>query len=163
MLRTASFDETGRYRYTLARRWAPGGVVVCFVMLNPSTADAEQDDPTIRRCIAFAKEWGYAGLVVVNIFALRSTDPAQLRIASDPVGPLNDTAIKRAMTRSGSVVFAWGNHGALHGRGARVAAWRPGALCLGVTSLQQPRHPLYVSGATRPRKYRAPAALCLSG
>lgn len=79
MERAAEFSGCGRYRYSLRRRWADGGPPACWIMLNPSTADAEKDAPTIRRCIGFSKAWGHNALVVVNLFALRSTDPTALR------------------------------------------------------------------------------------
>jgi hypothetical protein len=83
----ASYDRTRRYRYTLHRRLAGGAGRLCFCMLNPSTADARVDDPTVRRCVGYALAWGFAELECVNIFALRSTDPRALARADDPVGP----------------------------------------------------------------------------
>src|SRR5581483_9586135 len=97
------------YRYSLARFFGDGGVVN-FIMLNPSTADAETDDPTIRRCLGFAKAWGYGTLVVTNLFAYRATDPAELAKAGDPVGPDNDTRLWSEAQLSDLVVCAWGNH-----------------------------------------------------
>lgn len=149
------FDARGRYRYRLWRRWRASGPVVAFVMLNPSTADAERDDPTIRRCTGFARAWGFAAMTVVNLFALRATDPARLRRARDPVGPDNDRHIAAAAAGSDAVVLAWGNHGALGGRDRAVldllAGSRPS--CLGVTGSGQPRHPLYLRRATRRRPF----------
>ncbi len=116
----ATFDPTRTYRYSLTRRWAPGGTRACWIMLNPSTADAEQDDPTIRRCIGFSKLWGHSELVVVNLFALRSTDPAALASHGDPIGPHNDFAIEEAGLTSAHVVCAWGRHGALRNRAGTV-------------------------------------------
>ncbi|MEC9374624.1 MAG: DUF1643 domain-containing protein, partial [Planctomycetota bacterium] len=123
MRRTALFDPTGRYRYRLTRRFpdAPAdGPAACFVMLNPSTADAERDDPTIRRCIGFARGWGCATLDVVNLFAFRATRPADLRAAEDPVGPCNQRHVRAAIRRADMVIFAWGDHGALLQRGERL-------------------------------------------
>ena len=149
----ALFDATRRYRYLLWRRWAEAGAVVVFVMLNPSTADAERDDPTIRRCGGFARAWGFAAMTVVNLFALRATDPARLRRARDPIGCDNDRHIAAAAAAGDALVLAWGAHGGLGGRDravlALVADRRPE--CLGVTRAGQPRHPLYLPRATRPR------------
>jgi hypothetical protein len=137
-----------RYRYLLTRGPAGAREHVVFVMLNPSTADQEQDDPTIRRAIGFAHRLGFARLSVVNLFALRATDPAHLYRARDPVGPDNDDAIRAAVAEATLVVAAWGNHGALRGRAAEVAALLPAYHCFGTTRLGQPRHPLYLPYAT---------------
>ena len=88
MERSANFSRCRRYRYALWRRWAPGDDYVLLVGLNPSTADHRRDDPTIRRCIGFARDWGYSGLCVANLFAFRATYPRDLFAADDPVAPL---------------------------------------------------------------------------
>jgi hypothetical protein len=130
-------------------------------MLNPSTASAEADDPTVRRCRHLAAAWGYDRMFVVNLFALRSTDPAALRVARDPVGPANDRAIVRCADRSDLVVAAWGRHGRLDDRDAHVLAiledrslW-----ALDVNADATPRHPLYTPRTTRPRPYETPEVL----
>lgn len=143
----AGFDRSGVYRYTLGRRWADAGGEVCFCLLNPSTADARVLDPTLTRCLGFAQRWGYASMTVVNIFALRSTDPAGLYDTDDPVGPRNDAAIRRSASRADRVVVGWGNHGDLHARGAIVASMlheicEP--MCWDVTKPGHPKHPLYL-------------------
>ena len=153
----AVFDSTARtYRYLLTRIWDPATEPAVFVMLNPSTADAMDDDATIRRLAGktgFARRLGAGGLVVASRFAVCSTDPRVLRHHPDPVGPLNDAFIRQATDRAKAVVVAWGAAGVEHnGRGARVAealrARRSALQCLGVTSTGQPRHPLYLpSGA----------------
>lgn len=122
-------------------------------MLNPSTADASRDDPTIRRCVAFARAWGYGGVEVVNLFALRATHPFYLRASAEPVGPDNDRHILLAARRAEHTVLAWGIHGELGGRGADVLALlsrRTRALCLGWTRQGHPRHPLYLRRDARP-------------
>ncbi|MBX3323589.1 MAG: DUF1643 domain-containing protein [Phycisphaeraceae bacterium] len=149
----ASFDRSGRYRYALQRQWAAGGRRVCFCMLNPSTADASKNDPTVRRCIGYAQRWGFDALEVVNIFALRSTDPRGLYEAADPIGPRNDAAIVRAAERAQLLVLAWGGHGELGGRGrevVRLVSKTKSAMCLGVTQSGEPRHPLYLSQSELP-------------
>lgn len=140
----------GRYRYLLWRRWADADSLL-FIMLNPSTADAAQDDPTIRRCIGFARAWGFGGVEVVNLFAWRATLPRDLARARAPVGPHNDRAIVEAAARSRAVIAAWGVHGALRGREAEVARLLASTRlrCLGTTIEGAPRHPLYVAAKVR--------------
>lgn len=123
-------------------------------MLNPSTADAERDDPTIRACVRLARRWGFGSLVAVNLFALRATDPRMLRRARDPIGPENDAAIVGAAADADLLLAAWGNWGVLHDRGRAVLdllrpLGRPH--CLGLTARGQARHPLYVGSGTRVR------------
>lgn len=142
----ATFDCTGVFRYRLWRRW-DDGPSVCFIMLNPSTADAERDDPTIRRCIRFARDWGYGGLDVVNLFAYRATDPRALRSVADPVGPLNGRAIAEAVEGATLTIAAWG-------------AWPAGTpplsaplYCLGMNRDGSPKHPLYIRADATPVPY----------
>ncbi len=148
----ANIDETGRYRYNLWRTWDPSRRTVAFCMLNPSTADETLEDPTIRRCIGFARSWGFGGVSIVNLFALRSTDPRALYDEPDPVGPYNDSSIAAASGVHALVVAAWGVHGALRGRGEEV---RRRVLLgpvhhLGLTKNGHPRHPLYLRGDLEP-------------
>lgn len=148
--RSAVFDPSRTYRYLLTREWGDGPVMT-FVMLNPSTADAMVDDPTIRRCAGFAKREACTGIAVVNLFALRATDPKSLYSHPDPVGPDNAGFLLRALVADGGpVVAAWGLHGAFHGRGLEVARLLApaGMGCLGVTKAGHPKHPLYVRGDT---------------
>ncbi|MEM9568759.1 MAG: DUF1643 domain-containing protein [Cyanobacteria bacterium P01_E01_bin.34] len=149
----ATFDETGRYRYNLWRLWDKTLPRVAFVMLNPSTADAEVNDPTIRRCIGFARDWGYGSLEVVNLFSYRATRPQQLKQASYPVGERTDEFILAASDRAELLVLAWGNWGTLLNRDQNVLELlgdRP-SYCLDRNRSGQPRHPLYVSRQTQPR------------
>jgi hypothetical protein len=150
MDRAACFDRTGKYRYFLSRRWASKGKHVCFVLLNPSTADAFQDDPTIRRCVGFAKELGGAALAVVNLFALRATDPKELLRAVDPIGPHNTHWLVETIRKSDIAVVGWGAH-LLAGPYARTVIEEnclAGLACLGVNADGSPKHPLYVKGGT---------------
>jgi hypothetical protein len=153
---SAVLSECGRYRYSLTRYLdLDGDESVCtFVMLNPSTADATQNDPTIRRCLGFARAWGYGRLKVVNLYAFRTTDPGFLWLQDDPVGPENDHAISLAFGASDLIVAAWG----AHARVVRLAqfaetfrGWRLHAL--GVTKHGAPRHPLYLRADTTPERY----------
>lgn len=154
--RGAEFSDCETYRYRLWRTWDSRKPPLVFCMLNPSTADAEQDDPTVARCSERARRLGYGGLEVVNLFALRSTDPKALYGHADPVGPKNDSAILSAAER-GNVVCAWGNHGKLQGRDKAVlallrAAGLP-ALALKVSKDGHPSHPLYLSYDLEPTVY----------
>jgi hypothetical protein len=154
----ALYSACGAYRYRLDRSWdaaAPRGVVV---MLNPSTATEAADDPTAARCRVRLRALGFGTLTVVNLFAWRATDPRELVRASDPVGPDNDTAIAEAAAGAALVLCAWGDGGALRGRGPAVAAAlaRNGHRLhiLGLTRAGAPRHPLYVGYAARPVPWR---------
>lgn len=153
MLRSAAtFSPCRTYRYSLTRVWDRDAPACGFVLLNPSTADETANDPTITRCIGFARRWGFGSLLAVNIFALRSTDPKGLKRVDDPVGPGNDRAIKRLIRNADLVVAAWGGHGRYLDRGARVRAMLPDdAVCLGVNADGAPKHPLYLKNSTKPR------------
>jgi hypothetical protein len=150
----AYISECETYRYSLTRDVAPltGAGTVTFVMLNPSTADAEQDDPTIRRCIRFARDWGFARLKVVNLYAYRTTNPRQLKTVADPVGPENDCTIAKVIGGSDLVVCAWGANNA-NGRGEKVLDLIAAPHALGVTDGGMPRHPLYVKANTLPAPF----------
>ncbi|TMG72243.1 MAG: DUF1643 domain-containing protein [Chloroflexi bacterium] len=151
----ASFSRDRRYRYRLWRRWDAARPVVAFVMLNPSTADAARDDPTIRRCIGFARSWGYGRLEVVNLFAYRATDPRSLRHVPDPVGPANLRHLAAATARARLVIAAWGADPSANDAPARKRVLsRPELRCLGLTRSGAPRHPLYVPATARPRRVR---------
>jgi hypothetical protein len=140
---SARFSACRRYRFALWRRWAEGPQVL-FVMLNPSTADEDHDDPTIRRCIGFARSWGFAALAVGNLFAWRCSSPADLRSCPRPVGGSNDKWLLRLQASSAMTVAAWGNHGRLLGRSETVRALLSGMHRLSLTRPGEPRHPLYV-------------------
>ena len=151
---SATFDPTRAYRYHLDRTWDPVGPVVTFVMLNPSTADADVLDPTVRRCVGFARAWGYGSLQVVNLFALRATDPGDLLRAPEPVGAANDRAVVDAATGADRVVVAWGVRGTHRDRASDVGALLVGhgvrIHALGTTKDGHPRHPLYLPRGTAP-------------
>jgi hypothetical protein len=146
----AVISDCGTYRYALMRRWAQG-YPLRFVMLNPSTADATLDDPTIRRCVGFAQREGFAAAIVLNLYAYRATDPKAILTCSDPVGPDNDKYLWNHLFSASEgptpVVAAWGVNAHL-GRVQQVLGlvqgvdWR----CLGTTRDGHPRHPLYVRG-----------------
>ena len=154
---TATFSGDRVHRYLLTRTWDEELPTVNFLMLNPSTADAFRLDPTNRRCVGFAQAWGYGSMVTTNIFAYRSTDPAGLQTATDPVGPDNDEAILSAAGSADLVIAAWGTHGELHNRGATVKTMLDSAgielQLLRLTKHGHPGHPLYVSADTVPSKW----------
>jgi hypothetical protein len=144
----AVLSTCGTYRYSLTRAWPNGSGRCVWVMLNPSKADAADDDPTIRRCVDFSQRWGFSSLEVVNLFAYRETDPKALFSAAnsgvDIDGPENETALFEAILRASRIVVAWGNGGTFRNKGAQMIAWLPrGALCFRMTAQGQPEHPLY--------------------
>lgn len=150
MMNGATISKCGKYRYALTRYWG-GGPMACFIMLNPSTADASVDDPTIRRCIGFAKREGCGSLVVVNLYALRSTDPTALANHPHPTGPEWRGHLDAAIAHTdGPIIAAWGAHPGTSRQATTVLdvltdAGRA-AFCLGKTKDGSPRHPLYVKG-----------------
>lgn len=157
--RGASISECGQYRYGLHRWWGLGDRLI-FVMLNPSTADADVDDPTIRRCVRFARTLGYDGIGVFNLYAYRATKPADLWKADEPTGGQRNDDLLREIghaCRHGSVIAAWGAH-AKADRVAQVLAlphWDK-VKALGITKAGAPRHPLYMPSAAVPTPW-APA------
>jgi hypothetical protein len=143
----AVYSADRRYRYLLIRRWSQRGPTCVCLLLNPSTATAARNDPTVTRCIRLARmpHHGCAALVVVNLFAWRATDPRELARVGDPVGPRNDEFILRHCQPGWLVIAGWGAHGQLHRRGAEITRMLAGAgvelHCLGLTAARQPRHP----------------------
>ncbi len=128
-----------------------------FVMLNPSTADGVEDDPTIRRCVSFAQAWGYDRMEVVNLFAWRATDPREILAMTgigDPIGPANQRHVEAAVWDSGLVVCAWGTHGAHIGHDETVLGWIEDASgvthALRLTKDGHPSHPLYLPASLKP-------------
>ena len=161
---TAEISSDGVYRYSLTRQWGDGETA-CFVMLNPSTADAVHDDPTIRKCVGFAKRWGFGSLEVVNLFAFRATNPAVLRSAPHPIGPLNDDRIELAASRAGRIIAAWGGGGRYLNRGQKVRErlrWLGYEVWAIRKTNGEPWHPLYLPYEEQPiviEKPREPVSL----
>ena len=151
MKTSAVFSPCRTWRYELRRVWDESLPFVAFVGLNPSTADETTDDPTIRRCIAFAKRWGYGGLVMVNLFAFRATDPRDMRAAPSPIGPDNDATLRRVAAEAQLVVAAWGTGGRYFNRDFRVRRLLGPLMALGFTKEGAPRHPLYVRADVEPQ------------
>ena len=141
------------YRYTLWRVWEDNRGYVQFIGLNPSTADETLDDPTIRRCVGFAKVWGYGAICMTNIFAFRATQPPDMFVATDPIGPENDFWLSRTAREASLIVAAWGIHGKYLDRNKDVMALIPGMKCLRFTKGGYPQHPLYIPKNTRLLEY----------
>lgn len=151
--RQTIFSPCRLYRYTLWREWDAALPYVQFVGLNPSTADEVNDDPTIGRCIQFAKDWGYGALCMTNIFAWRDTDPQRMRRAREPIGADNDRWLVEIAKGAGIVLAAWGNHGNHLYRSTKVKWLLPKLHCLAVTKKGQPVHPLYQPSNLKPIAY----------
>lgn len=160
----ATFSPCRRWRYSLTREIADPqfgcldederGGTLTFVGLNPSTADETTDDPTIRRCVRFARDWGFDRLKMMNLYALRSTDPRGLWLADDPVGPENDHALSLAFGGSERIIVAWG----ANARPDRLASFAETFhgwpfWALGLTKDGAPRHPLYMRADVQPVPY----------
>jgi hypothetical protein len=142
----AIIDTTEKYRYSLWRIWDDNLPRVTFVMLNPSTADASKDDPTIRRCINFAKDWGFGSLEVVNLFSYRATNPKELFITEEAVGAENDFYIVQAILRSEKIIVAWGTKGYYLDRNKQVLELLKlyKVYALSLSNEGHPKHPLYI-------------------
>jgi hypothetical protein len=143
------------YRYALWREVAPdlGDKYLMVIGLNPSTADETRDDPTIRKCIKFARDWGYSALCMTNLFAFRATDPREMKCQANPIGPDNDYWLRECASHAAMVVAAWGVNGRHLNRDLKVRGlFLPGQLhCIRMTKkTQMPEHPLYLPGALMP-------------
>jgi hypothetical protein len=153
----ARFSACRRWRYLLWRGWDERKPWANFLMLNPSTADEFQLDPSCTRARNYAERWGFGGVVITNIFAWRATDPEQMKAARDPVGRANDRAILRAAREVSIVVCAWGNHGLHRDRAHSVTEMLKEARVklhvLRMNGCGQPAHPLYLPGTLNPRRW----------
>jgi hypothetical protein len=142
----------GKYRYLLRRKWDENAPQITFVMLNPSIADDNQDDPTLRKCIHFAKSFHCGSLEVVNLFAYRATNPRELKKVADPVGSRNNCYLKLAIKRADLIIVAWGTKGIFQKRNEEVLnliSDKQSLHCLGLTKDGHPRHPLYLRKSTK--------------
>ncbi|MEM8722907.1 MAG: DUF1643 domain-containing protein [Cyanobacteria bacterium P01_G01_bin.39] len=147
---------TGSYRYLLWREWNTTSKTISFIMLNPSRADATLNDPTITRCINFAKSWGYGKLEVVNLFAYRTSKPSLLKQATEPIGKNNDRFILESVEKSDKVILAWGNHGTWQKQDLYTLELLKNhnhLYSLGITKKGCPRHPLYLRSTIKPQRY----------
>ena len=156
----AAISKCGKYRYSLTRIWDESKPKVMFIMLNPSVADSDKDDPTIRRCIGFAKDWGLGGIYVANLFSLIATNPKDLLTAPFIVGVDNERWFKRMSALSNFVVCAWGN-GKIVGKLQKRLdhTWKPLSWVdkplhyLELSNDGTPKHPLYLPKTTQPKAY----------
>lgn len=154
----ATFSPCEQYRYRLWRNWGgdPSNLIA-FCGLNPSTATHEVNDPTVTRCINYAKAWGYSGMFMLNCFAWRDTDPKLMKKAIEPVGIENDEAIRQVVSECSMVVAAWGAHGRYRDRAAKVLELLKDVdlYALRITKTGQPQHPLYLPSKLKPTLWRA--------
>lgn len=151
--RLTIFSPDRVYRYTLWREWSDDPKYVMFIGLNPSTADETKDDNTIRKCVKFAKAWGYGALCMTNVFAYRATDPRKMKAYAEPVGPDNDKWLKECSSKAGLIVAAWGKDGAHMKRDLVVERLISDLQCLGHNGDGTPKHPLYLKDTTKPDTY----------
>jgi len=146
---SAEFSADKAYRYVLRRWWDDSKPYIMFIGLNPSTADDKEDDPTIRRCVQFAKSWGYGGLCMANLFAYRATKPIKMLASYTPIGVDNDIWLKRLTLQADKIVAAWGVHGNHKNRDKAVMSFIPDLYCLGITKNGHPKHPLFLKKNTK--------------
>lgn len=167
--RKTQFSPCRKYRYALWREWDCDLLTGCaddsahateFLMiigLNPSTADETLDDQTIRRCIGFAKAWGYGALCMTNLFAFRATEPEDMKKQENPVGMDNQHHLLQCASSAGLVLAAWGNHGSFRQQDFTVRQWLSGIgitlHCLKLNKDGSPKHPLYVAADTKPKVF----------
>lgn len=149
----AIFSSCKNYRYLLARLWNPLLPTVLFVGLNPSTADSHTNDPTVKRCIDFARQWNYGGLYLTNLFAYRNPHPQQLLQVKDPIGKDNDHFILHYQQFSQRTIIMWGNYGTLLNRHEQVLQLLTDPYCLKINKSGAPAHPLYLRKTTEPFPY----------
>lgn len=166
--RSAIFSPCRKYRYTLWREWpieelfgersaeTKAHQYLMVIGLNPSTADETKDDPTIRRCIGFAKAWGFGALCMTNLFAWRDTDPWAMKRADEPVGEANDAWLSTIARGAGLILAAWGTHGSHLGRDEIIVERLPVMHCLGLNRDDSPKHPLYIKASTEPVQFTFP-------
>ena len=141
------------YRYTLWRVWDEDKGFVQFIGLNPSTADETQDDPTIRRCVGFAKDWGYGSICMTNLFAYRATLPKDMMAAAEPIGSKNDEWLSVTSIYASLIIAAWGTKGVHLGRDKHLLTLIPAMKCLRFTKGGFPEHPLYIPKKIRLLEY----------
>lgn len=154
MNKDAVLSKCRSYRYALWRTWDESKPKVLFIGLNPSTADESTDDQTVRRCIGFAKQWGYGGIVMGNLFAFRSPSPSVMMAAAEPIGPENDTWLRRLQQEAKLTVAVWGNAGSHRNRYTEVMSLFPNLTCLRITKQGQPGHILYLPSDLKPFPYK---------
>jgi hypothetical protein len=153
MKKSAILSDDRLYRYSLSRIWDSSLPTVMFIGLNPSTADETENDPTINRCIGFAKSWGYGGLVMTNLFAFRSTDPKILKSVKEPIGDKNNDWLIQLAKESKIIIAAWGTNGTLLNRDKEIKKLFPTLYCLELSKENHPKHPLYLKKTKTPIRF----------
>lgn len=148
--KSAQLSACRNYRYALWRSWDDSKPRVMFIGLNPSTADEAQDDPTLRRCMNYAQAWGFGSVCIANLFAFRATEPNDMKIAKNPIGPQNDKWLKKLVGQSSLIIAAWGNDGLFLDRSAQVRKFLPELHCLKLNKSGEPAHPLYQKANLNP-------------
>ena len=157
MEKGAEISECSKYRYSLWRIWDKDKPIFTFIGLNPSTADHVQDDPTITRCINFAKSWGGGGIYMANLFAYRATKPQEMMAQEDPIGTQNDEYLHRLASQSKHIIACWGNDGAFKERSAFVKQLLKDKLYyLELNKSGEPKHPLYIHSSTQIKPFLDP-------
>lgn len=150
----AILSNDREYRYRLWRVWDPSEPILPWIMLNPSTADETEDDHTISCCVRFAEDWGYGGIMVGNLFALRATDPSEIRDHPEPIGPENDAHLEAITQEADTVLAAWGTNGDLYDRDQEVVEMLdPAFSVLDTTKHGHPNHPLRMNSDLEPSPF----------
>ncbi len=147
----AVFSKDRHYRYSIWRKWANKSRFVLFICLNPSIADESTDDPTLMKCLKYAKTWGYDGVRIANLFAYVASEPSEMKKAENPIGPDNDAWLVKLSKEASLVIAAWGNDGSFQGRSQQVIKLIPGMHCLKVNKTGEPAHPLYLTDNLKPK------------
>jgi len=154
----AVFSACGQYRYVLERRWSRRygrAQSIAFIGLNPSTADATHNDPTIRKCMTYAARWGFSHMYMVNLFAWRATHPKDLIQTGHPIGDENDQYLDTTIANSAKIIACWGEHGIHRDRAAEIRSKFSRRLyCLKTNNSGEPAHPLYLPAKLNPVKLR---------
>ena len=146
----AVFSDRRKYRYALWRMWDEKKPLGMIIGLNPSTADETGNDPTITRCISFARSWGYGAVCVTNLFGFRATAPSQLKAYHDPIGKENDAWVHEMAKEAAITVAAWGNHGKFLNRSLEIMPSLDQLHCIKMNKSGEPAHPLYLKSELKP-------------
>ena len=146
----AVFSDCRKYRYALWRMWNEHKPIAMIIGLNPSTAGHTRNDPTITRCISFARSWGYGGVCVTNLFGFRATAPTELKAHHDPIGKENDTWVHEIAKGAAITVAAWGNHGKFLNRSLEILPSLDQLHCIKMNKSGEPAHPLYLKAELKP-------------
>lgn len=149
----ALFSSARDHRFVLWRVWRQNQHIVHFIGLNPSAADDKENDPTIRRCIQFAKSWGYGGMMITNLFSFRTAFPRELKASTLPLMPENDRYIRACHQLAEKTVVIWGNDGSFGNRAQTISSFFHPLFCIRKNKTGHPAHPLYLPGKLRPKAY----------